>query len=116
MLDPSKLASKLSLQGKMKLAINIENLDDEHGAQFSMKSVSSKDSLAHESLRTKDSVLKKRSTMRFKHGNLGNQTKRFIVVKKTFVDKDGVIIGDNKMVNRKKQRSPDLDLHHLSSD
>ena len=68
MLDPSKLASKLSLQGKMKFAINIENLDEDMG-QYSMRSVSSKDSLAQESLRTKDSVLKKRSTMSYKHGN-----------------------------------------------
>ena len=51
------------------MAINIENLDDVDMGHQSMRSVSSKNSLAHESLRTRDSLLKKRSTMSYKLGN-----------------------------------------------
>ena len=47
--------------------------------------------------------------------NEGNVTKRFIVVKKTYVDKDGVILGENKkaLMGRK---SPDFGLRRMESD
>ena len=95
-IKQSPLDSNMNISRKLSMAIKIENIEDPHIVMQSLKCVSSQASL--------------------RSSTLGNQTKRFIVVKKTFVDKDGIIIGDNKKVTKKARKTPDLALRHIESD